>query len=148
MRALTRSWSAKWGKSRPWILWTSVPFALSIVFIYTVPQDSSVLQFAYLFGTYNFCIIICYTAPSQCCPGGMKMQKARQNAMILSGFWSDCPFAAVFARCHAERALEDVLEVIGVVVADLSGNLGDCHVCVDQEVLSLADAAQDDVLHR
>ncbi|MCI6611371.1 MFS transporter [Mitsuokella jalaludinii] len=53
MRALTRSWSAKWGKSRPWILWTSVPFALSIVFIYTVPQDSSVLQFAYLFGTYR-----------------------------------------------------------------------------------------------
>ena len=35
--------NSKWGKSRPWILWTSVPFALSIVLIYTVPQGSSAL---------------------------------------------------------------------------------------------------------
>lgn len=54
--------NSKWGKSRPWILWTSVPFALSIVLIYTVPQGSSALQFAYLFVTYNFCTTICYTA--------------------------------------------------------------------------------------
>ena len=45
--------NSKWGKSRPWILWTSVPFALSIVLIYTVPQGSSALQFAYLFVTYR-----------------------------------------------------------------------------------------------
>ena len=54
--------NSKWGKSRPWVLWTSVPFALSIVLIYTVPQGSSTLQFAYLFVTYNFCTTICYTA--------------------------------------------------------------------------------------
>ena len=54
--------NSKWGKSRPWILWTSVPFALSIVLIYTVPQGSSALQFAYLFVTYNFCTTVCYTA--------------------------------------------------------------------------------------
>ncbi len=54
--------NSKWGKSRPWVLWTSLPFALSIVLIYTVPQGSSALQFAYLFVTYNFCTTICYTA--------------------------------------------------------------------------------------
>lgn len=54
--------NSKWGKSRPWILWMSVPFALSIVLIYTVPQGSSALQFAYLFVTYNFCTTVCYTA--------------------------------------------------------------------------------------
>ena len=53
---------SKWGKSRPWILWMSVPFALSIVLIYTVPQGSTALQFAYLFVTYNFCTTVCYTA--------------------------------------------------------------------------------------
>ena len=30
--------NSKWGKSRPWILWTSLPFAISIIFYvyYTV----------------------------------------------------------------------------------------------------------------
>lgn len=53
---------SKWGKSRPWILWMSVPFAISIVLIYTVPQTTPLLQFAYIFVTYNFCTTICYTA--------------------------------------------------------------------------------------
>lgn len=53
---------SRWGKSRPWILWTSVPFAISIVLIYTVPQGTGLVQFAYLFVTYNFCTTICYTA--------------------------------------------------------------------------------------
>ena len=54
--------NSKWGKSRPWILWSSLPFAVSIVLIYTVPQTSTALQFAYIFVTYNFCTTICYTA--------------------------------------------------------------------------------------
>ena len=54
--------NSKWGKSRPWILWMSVPFAVSIVLIYTVPQGSSAMQFAYLFVTYNLCTTVCYTA--------------------------------------------------------------------------------------
>lgn len=54
--------NSKWGKSRPWILWMSVPFAISIVLIYTVPQGSSAMQFAYLFVTYNLCTTVCYTA--------------------------------------------------------------------------------------
>lgn len=54
--------NSKWGKSRPWILWTSLPFAISIVLIYTVPQTTSALQFAYIFVTYNLCTTVCYTA--------------------------------------------------------------------------------------
>ena len=54
--------NSRWGKSRPWILWTSVPFAISIVLIYTVPQTTGTLQFLYLFVTYNFCTTLCYTA--------------------------------------------------------------------------------------
>lgn len=53
---------SKWGKARPWILWMSLPFALSIVLLYMVPQGSTALQFAYIFVTYNFCTTICYTA--------------------------------------------------------------------------------------
>ena len=48
--------NSKWGKSRPWILWASIPFAVSIVLIYAVPQGvSDFTQFVYLFITYNFC---------------------------------------------------------------------------------------------
>lgn len=53
--------NSKWGKSRPWILWASIPFAISIVIVYTVPHTSAGLQFAYIFVTYNFSSL-CYTA--------------------------------------------------------------------------------------
>lgn len=54
--------NSKWGKSRPWLLWASIPFAVSIVLIYMVPQGvSSAIQFAYLFVTYNLCTTVAYT---------------------------------------------------------------------------------------
>ncbi|MBQ6297080.1 MAG: MFS transporter [Selenomonadaceae bacterium] len=53
---------SKWGKARPWILWTSIPFAVSIVLMYMVPQGTETIQFAYIFVTYNFCTTVCYTA--------------------------------------------------------------------------------------
>lgn len=53
---------SKWGQSRPWILWSSIPFCLSIVLLFTVPQTTATLQFIYLFVTYNFCTTVCYTA--------------------------------------------------------------------------------------
>ena len=54
--------NSKWGKSRPWILWSSLPFAISIVLLFTVPQTTETLQFLYMFVTYNFCTTVCYTA--------------------------------------------------------------------------------------
>ena len=55
--------NSRWGKSRPWILWMSLPFAVSIVLIYAVPQGvSSAMQFAYIFVTYNLCTTVVYTA--------------------------------------------------------------------------------------
>lgn len=54
--------NSKWGKSRPWILWSSLPFAISIVLLFTVPQTTETLQFLYMFITYNFCTTVCYTA--------------------------------------------------------------------------------------
>ena len=54
---------SRWGQSRPWILWSSIPFCISIVLIYTVPQDcTEFMKFLYVFITYNFCNTICYTA--------------------------------------------------------------------------------------
>lgn len=62
MGVIVERTNSKWGKSRPWILWMSVPFALSAVLLFTVPQTTATLQFIYLFVTYNFCTTVCYTA--------------------------------------------------------------------------------------
>lgn len=53
---------SKWGKSRPWILWMSVPYAVSAILLFTVPHTTSILQFIYMLVTYNFCTTVCYTA--------------------------------------------------------------------------------------
>ena len=62
MGVIVEKTHSKWGKSRPWLLWMSVPFALSAVLLFTVPQTTETLQFLYLFVTYNFCTTVCYTA--------------------------------------------------------------------------------------
>lgn len=54
--------NSKWGKSRPWILWMSVPYALSAILLFTVPHSTAMVQAIYIFVTYNFCTTICYTA--------------------------------------------------------------------------------------
>ena len=53
---------SRWGQSRPWILWMAAPYALGAVLLFTVPHTNEVLQFIYMFITYNFCTTICYTA--------------------------------------------------------------------------------------
>lgn len=53
---------SKWGQSRPWILWSSIPFCLSIILLFTVPQTTPTATWIYIFVTYNFCTTITFTA--------------------------------------------------------------------------------------
>lgn len=53
---------SKYGQSRPWILWTAIPYTISIILLFMVPQTSPTLQFIYIFVTYNFSTTIMYTA--------------------------------------------------------------------------------------
>ena len=53
---------SKWGKGRPWLLWMAVPYALSAISLFTVPQTSESLQFWYIFVSYNLCTTVIYTA--------------------------------------------------------------------------------------
>ena len=62
MGVLVEKTESKWGKSRPWILWMSVPYALSAVLLFTVPHSTKFVQSIYIFVTYNFCTTLCYTA--------------------------------------------------------------------------------------
>ncbi len=62
MGLIVQKTNSKWGKSRPWLLWMSVPYALSAVLLFMVPHTTENLQLIYIFVTYNFCTTICYTA--------------------------------------------------------------------------------------
>ena len=62
MGIIVEKTNSRWGKSRPWVLWSSLPFAISIVLLFTVPQTDATLQFLYIFVTYNLCTTVCYTA--------------------------------------------------------------------------------------
>jgi GPH family glycoside/pentoside/hexuronide:cation symporter len=52
----------KWGKARPWVLISTLPYALSMVLMYSVPASwSTAHQIAYVIITYNLAVTVCYT---------------------------------------------------------------------------------------
>jgi glycoside/pentoside/hexuronide:cation symporter, GPH family len=51
----------RWGKFRPWVLWTSVPFGLMTVLTFTTPDLSYTGKLIYAYITYSGLILI-YTA--------------------------------------------------------------------------------------
>lgn len=53
---------SKYGKARPWVLWSSVPYAIGCVLLFTVPAGSDMVKAVYIFITYNFIQTVCYTA--------------------------------------------------------------------------------------
>lgn len=54
--------NTRFGKYRPWILWTSVPYGLSVILLFTVPRTTAFLQLIYVFVTYNLCTTVLYNA--------------------------------------------------------------------------------------
>lgn len=62
MGIIVEKTNSRWGKSRPWVIWMSVPYAVSAVLLFTVPHTTEFLQILYMFVTYNFCTTVCYTA--------------------------------------------------------------------------------------
>lgn len=54
---------SKYGKARPWMLWTAIPTLLAIILLFTVPSDaSSTTKTIYALVTVTFATAIMYTA--------------------------------------------------------------------------------------
>ena len=53
---------SRWGRSRPWLMWMALPYVITSVALFTVPQTSETLQFMYIFVTNDPCTTVCYTA--------------------------------------------------------------------------------------
>lgn len=60
---LIQQTKSHWGQARPWMLWMAVPFSLSAVGCFLVPQHASAtVQWWFIFLAYNFASTITYTA--------------------------------------------------------------------------------------
>ena len=63
MGFITDRTHSKWGKARPWILWMSVPYAVTFVLLFLIPANATTLvQGIYIFVTYNLVNTVVYTA--------------------------------------------------------------------------------------
>lgn len=62
MGAIIDRTHSRWGKVRPWFLWSAVPFSVGLALLFTMPNFSSdSAKIAYAFFTYNFATVICFT---------------------------------------------------------------------------------------
>lgn len=57
---LSEKTRSRYGKFRPWILWSAVPYAISLVLLFTVPMAEQTAQLIYIFVVYNLCTAILY----------------------------------------------------------------------------------------
>ena len=108
----------RWGRFRPWVLWTSVPWAVVMVLAYTTPNFSDPLKIAYAFVT-NILLMTLYSAnnmPYSALGGVMTgdvVERARLNSyrfvsvnaaqFIVGGF--TVPLVAKFALGHMDVVL-------------------------------------------
>lgn len=61
MGAIADRTNTRWGKFRPWILWTSVPFGVIALLAFSTPNFSDTGKIIYAFVTY-FLLVIVYSA--------------------------------------------------------------------------------------
>lgn len=53
---------SKHGKARPWLLWWCIPFAVSLVLMFSAPDFGTTGKIIYAFLTYNLAVTVVYTA--------------------------------------------------------------------------------------
>lgn len=52
---------SKWGKARPWMLWSAVPMAFSLLLLFHIPETGSFFKAMYLLAAYFLMEAICFT---------------------------------------------------------------------------------------
>ena len=61
MGVLADRTQTRWGRFRPWVLWTSIPWAVVMVLAYTTPHFAKMLNIVYAFAT-NILLMTLYSA--------------------------------------------------------------------------------------
>lgn len=80
--------NTRWGKYRPWVLWTALPFALMIFLTFTTPDLSPTGKIVYAFGTYLLLVTL-YSAnnlPYASLSGVLTGNMAERNSLSAYRF--------------------------------------------------------------
>lgn len=93
--------NSKHGKARPWLIWLAVPFAVSAVLVFSVPDASYVVQIVYIVITYNL-ITTLYT--------GLNIPYGVLNSLITQDQY--------------ERSILNIFRMIFAIVASIIVSAG------------------------
>lgn len=83
MGAIADRTNTRWGKFRPWVLWTSIPFGAIAIITFSTPDFSMTGKIIYAFVTY-FLLVIIYSAnnlPYAALSGVMTGDMAERNSL-------------------------------------------------------------------
>lgn len=93
--------NSRHGKARPWLIWLAVPFAVSAVLVFSVPDASYVVQIVYIVITYNL-ITTLYT--------GLNIPYGVLNSLITQDQY--------------ERSILNIFRMIFAIVASIIVSVG------------------------
>ncbi len=100
----------RWGRYRPWILWTTLPFAVMILLTFTTPDISYDAKVVYAFVTY-LALVTLYTAnnlPYASLSGVLTGNMAERNSLSAYRF-----FAVMIAQFIIQVLLRPIVLVLG-----------------------------------
>jgi sugar (glycoside-pentoside-hexuronide) transporter len=83
--ALADRTHTRWGRYRPWVLWTSLPLAMVLVLCYTTPPLSPTGKLIWAIGTYNVLMVL-YAANNipYCALSGVMTSDTHERTSLLS----------------------------------------------------------------
>ena len=102
--------NTRWGKYRPWILWTAVPFAICIFLTFSTPNLSDTAKTWYAFGTYLLLVSL-YTAnnlPYASLSGVLTGNMAERNSLSSYRF-----IAVMVAQFIIQVLLYPIILMVG-----------------------------------
>jgi sugar (glycoside-pentoside-hexuronide) transporter len=108
--ALSDRTRSRWGRYRPWILWTALPLAGALVLCFTTPQLSAQGKIAWAIVTYNLLMIL-YAANNipYCALSGVMTDNSIERTSLASWRFL-CAMAAVLV---VNMLTLDLVEIFG-----------------------------------
>ena len=130
MGAISDRTNTRWGKFRPWILWTSIPFGLAAILAFSVPDISVAGKIAYAAVTYVLLLFIYsannlpYSALSGVMTGDMvertSLSSYRFAAVTVAQFISQAlllPLVSVLGKGDDSVGFKYAITIFAVIAA-------------------------------
>ena len=110
MGAISDRTRTRWGRYRPWILWTSIPFGVMVLLTFTTPDVSYDMKVVYAFATY-LALVTLYTAnnlPYSSLSGVLTGNMSQRNSLSAYRF-----VAVMVAQFTVQVLLRPIVLILG-----------------------------------